>query len=729
MSIAHFGTFDVDNYGDCLFPLILERRMAEVGIKSVHVSPRGIATRWPDSAPTISLEEASASSYQFTLAVLGGGHTIRVHPTRLDFYNYSNLSGHLVYPSLWLSASALAHRNRIPLCWNAPGVPRPFSRRFAELLRWGLLHSPYLAVRDRQSCKNLLASGISSDIHVVPDTALEVCHLWSPNKLDLAYRTLFREQARPVPERSVVFSLRKKYVSGNIHELAQILDRIATSLGADPILLALGPCHGDEQIALAVATQMTTPPMVRVPRSLREAAACISHAELYAGSSLHGAITAASFRTPMVVIANEEKVGFRKFSGFLAQVGIPDALSCSWEDAEQYIHLGMQQQWHHSRIDQAFATLEDHWASLCSALTPSRAQQGIGDRQVYGTPTLLHESDNRSRLRPEVAIFGTECPACGRHGPEAVSFSLDRTKPINEWVQEQCLPTVDVIICVHNALEDVKRCLNSVLNHTTVPYKLHLINDGSDEATSAYLSEFASKYGSLLLTNDSPVGYTKAANAGLRNSHGDFILLLNSDTVVSSRWLEKLLECANSNDKIGIVGPLSNAAAYQSVPFTKDKSRQWVTNTLPAGLSPALADAIVEGLSHRKFPRVAFLNGFCLLLKQEVMLRIGYFDDEAFSSGYGEEIDYCLRAGKAGLELAVADHVYIFHVKSASYGHGRRRTLSTIARARLDAKHGAVAHSAARASLDQSEDLASIRRTIATAFEDYSVGSHGPPTT
>ena len=58
-----------------------------------------------------------------------------------------------------------------------------------------------------------------------------------------------------------------------------------------------------------------------------------------------------------------------------------------------------------------------------------------------------------------------------------------------------------------------------------------------------------------------------------------------------------------SDDKIGIVGPLSNAAAYQSVPFTKDESRTWVTNTIPAGLSPAHVDSLVEEVSHREFPR------------------------------------------------------------------------------------------------------------------------------
>jgi len=724
MSIAHFGTFDVDNYGDCLFPLLLERRMTEAGIKCVHVSPRGIATRWPDSARTISLDDASECSHQFTSAVLGGGHIVRANPTSLEFYSYSNVSGHLVYPSLWLSASALARQNNIPLCWNAPGVPRPLTRRFSALLQWALSHSQYLAVRDRQSCENLVMSGISSQIRVVPDTALGVRHLWSEAELELAYTTLFREQLLLVPKRSVVFNLKKKYISGDVHELAERLDRIATSLSASPILLALGPCHGDEEISLMVARNMTTSPIVRVPRSLREVAACISRAELYAGSSLHGAITATSFRIPTIIVADEERVGFRKFSGFLAQVGIPDALYCSWKDAERHIFWGMRRQWHYSLIEQAFSALDDHWRSLCRAL--SRRQAG-GDKQAHRISSLVGIAHNQDR-RPAVDIRDTECATCATQVEEVDSSFRDKPKPIIEWVRERCLSTLDVIICVHNALEDVKRCLNSLLNYTTLPYKLHLINDGSDEATSLYLREFSSKYGSVLLTNDSPVGYTKAANTGLRNSRGEFVLLLNSDTIVSSRWLEKLLECACIDDRIGMVGPLSNAAAYQSVPFTKNENHQWVTNTLPAGLSPALADTIIERLSSRKFPRVPFLNGFCLLLKREVISQIGYFDEAAFPLGYGEEIDYCLRAGKAGLQLAVADHVYVFHVKSASYGHGRRRALSMQARAQLDGKHGGATLSAARTSLNGNESLASIRRHIAAAFEVYSVERAGRPT-
>jgi len=60
------------------------------------------------------------------------------------------------------------------------------------------------------------------------------------------------------------------------------------------------------------------------------------------------------------------------------------------------------------------------------------------------------------------------------------------------------------------------------------------------------------------------------------------------------------------------------------------------------------------------------LNGFCLAIKRTLITDIGIFDEEAFGEGYGEENDYCLRAVKAGWQLAVADDTYIYHAQSRS---------------------------------------------------------------
>ncbi len=250
------------------------------------------------------------------------------------------------------------------------------------------------------------------------------------------------------------------------------------------------------------------------------------------------------------------------------------------------------------------------------------------------------------------------------------------------------LPKADVVVCVHNALDDVKACLASVTENTPEGSMLYIVNDGSDGPTTGYLREFSSAHESCtLLENSAAEGYTRAANKGLRASTADYAVLLNSDTIVPPGWLEKLLECGESDPRIGIVGPLSNAASWQSVPEIHDKG-DWATNPLPEGYGVDDMAEVVAWSSERRFPRVPFVNGFCFAIKRSLIEAIGYLDEENFPNGYGEENDYCLRAADAGFELAVADHAYIYHAKSKSYSHEQRHVLRKPSGVALKRKHG-----------------------------------------
>ncbi len=248
--------------------------------------------------------------------------------------------------------------------------------------------------------------------------------------------------------------------------------------------------------------------------------------------------------------------------------------------------------------------------------------------------------------------------------------------------------SVDIIVCVHNALDDVRRCLESVVRYTTSPYTLILVDDGSDAPVQEYLRRFAETQGVTLLRNERARGYTRAANQGLRASMGDYALLLNSDTVVTPGWLDGMVACAVSDERIGLVGPLSNTASWQSVPKTLNEQGDWAANALPEGVDIAEMAARIRRASARLYPRIPFLNGFCLMIRRQVLDTVGYFDEETFGAGYGEENDYCLRARQAGWELAVADDVYVYHAQSKSYSHERRRQLALRADEKLAAKHG-----------------------------------------
>jgi len=283
------------------------------------------------------------------------------------------------------------------------------------------------------------------------------------------------------------------------------------------------------------------------------------------------------------------------------------------------------------------------------------------------------------------------------------------------------LKTVDIIICVHNALEDVKKCLSAILENTTYPYQLYIINDGSAQETTDFLNNFCTQHPiTILLHNETAQGYTKAANKGLQTAKSDYVILLNSDTIVSTLWLEGMLECGESDPKIGIIGALSNAASWQSVP-ERFAGKDWAINELPIDLTVNDMAKIVSQVSEKCFPRVPFVNGFCFAIKRQLIEKIGYLDDIHFPKGYGEENDYCLRAANANFTLAIADHVYIYHAKSKSYTHNRRAELSRQGDKALKKKHGTRIINQHVKSLRTNSDLANIRKKLKSALKHYQI--------
>jgi GT2 family glycosyltransferase len=246
---------------------------------------------------------------------------------------------------------------------------------------------------------------------------------------------------------------------------------------------------------------------------------------------------------------------------------------------------------------------------------------------------------------------------------------------------------VDIVICVHNALEDVRACLNSLLENTEGPYTIVLVDDGSEEETASFLRFFAQANDARLIRNEKALGYTRAANIGMSAREGEFVVLLNSDTIVTPGWLDRLIACANSGPRIGVVGPLSNTASWQSIPEI-EQGGDWAPNPIPPGYSVEDVGRLVARYSAQLYPWMPFLNGFCLLIRRELLDEIGGFDEEHFGQGYGEEDDFVLRARKAGWCLALADDAYVYHAQSRSYTTEGRRQRYEVSGRMLRQLHG-----------------------------------------
>lgn len=348
MRIAHFGTFDVENYGDLLFPLVLERRLASLGAEFVHVSPIGGPSIPYDGRPTISLREAFDS--EFDAVIVGGGNIVHARATSLDRYRTDPETARLGYAGIWLGASELAARLGTPLVWNAPGVPAAFGPATAPFVAWAAATCDRLAVRDGGSAQRLRGAGFAGALAIVPDTAIDVAELWTAAKRRAAHRDAFVSRGMAeIPKRTVFLHLNERYATEDPGGIAERVERLARQLDAVPILGALGPCHGDGELARRVGRAISTPVLVLDGlRGLCEVAACIEASVAYVGSSLHGLITACAFGRPAILVARESSRGAAKFSGFLAQwprhprdsVHSDPLWVSSWDDAEARIGPG-----------------------------------------------------------------------------------------------------------------------------------------------------------------------------------------------------------------------------------------------------------------------------------------------------------------------------------------------------------------------------------------------------
>ncbi|MCB4804287.1 GT2 family glycosyltransferase [Methylobacterium brachiatum] len=298
-----------------------------------------------------------------------------------------------------------------------------------------------------------------------------------------------------------------------------------------------------------------------------------------------------------------------------------------------------------------------------------------------------------------------------------------RQKAIVEPTDATRRETVDIVICVHNAYEDVRACLESVVQSTLPPYRVIIVDDGSESQTADYVNEVARANGFYLLRNDIALGYTFAANQGLRRSFADYIVLLNSDTIVSEGWIDRLWQHAHECPKIGIIGPVSNTASWQSVPNIITDG-DWDPNQIPDWMTITEMDDLVRSTTNGSL-YLPFINGFCMLIRREVLDQIGLFDEATFGAGYGEENDFVIRTRKAGWDLRVATNVYIYHAQSKSYSNIRRQKLAEAADIALAKKHNPAVDILPFVGYCQDGlSLVALRAKIRSALETRSILHH-----
>lgn len=245
-----------------------------------------------------------------------------------------------------------------------------------------------------------------------------------------------------------------------------------------------------------------------------------------------------------------------------------------------------------------------------------------------------------------------------------------------------------VLILVFNSPEDTRRCLSSVLSTMDPDDELIIVDDSSERKTKKICQEFSADSRVRLFRNQKNLGYSKTANLAFSLAAHKHVVLLNSDTIVSAGWLDKLQKHLLNDPNLAAVGPVSNNAQAQSIPYHisgDDLEDDQVTSFVKPQLLNEFLHIWSQGT---ELLWAESLNGFCMMFNSESVIEIGLFDTDAFPRGYGEELDWCIRAIDAGYSLGVALDTYVYHAKGKSFSSTERLILKEQSKEILNRKYG-----------------------------------------
>jgi GT2 family glycosyltransferase len=264
---------------------------------------------------------------------------------------------------------------------------------------------------------------------------------------------------------------------------------------------------------------------------------------------------------------------------------------------------------------------------------------------------------------------------------DAEEFYVDQFIVVAEPALKEDYGLTSIVIVTHNQVGYTRQCIDSIRERTDEPYELIVVDNGSTDGTVEWLkalreevigesrgrdaesakskSQRSDRNGPLgvtVITNSDNRGFPAAANQGIAAATGRQILLLNNDTVVTTGWLKRMLRALYSHPRIGLVGPLSNNVSgtqqvtvrYEDLEGLDGFAWDWAKTR----------DRIVSDTDR--------LIGFCLLIRREVIDKIGTLD-ERFGIGNFEDDDYCVRAMDAGYRLVIARDAFVHHFAGRTF--------------------------------------------------------------
>ncbi len=215
-------------------------------------------------------------------------------------------------------------------------------------------------------------------------------------------------------------------------------------------------------------------------------------------------------------------------------------------------------------------------------------------------------------------------------------------------------PLVSVIIVNWNGGEIMRQCLESLSKIKYSNYELIIVDNGSTDGSENIAANFQFPISNFqLIKNKENLGFAKANNQGYKKTRGEYVLLLNNDTKVKGDFLSRLVTRMEEDYRIGVIQP---KIYLMDRPGYLDNAGSFLTKI---GFLQHWGFGQRDRKEFAKEREIFSAKGACMLIRREVIEKVGLFDNDFFS--YFEESDFCWRVWLSGYKVIFYPGTVIYH--------------------------------------------------------------------
>lgn len=317
--IAQIGTFDIENFGDLLFPTMIAHIFSEDMIDIFSIG--GNCTKpFEDSINVYPVSELENMHCQnpYDAIIIGGGDIILCDVNESSKYLWDSCD----LFKLWAFPILVGNKYNIPVVFNAPGVPYQFNKSMRGLVGALLNKIDYVSVRDESSAAFLRECGVAN-VKVIPDTIIEIVDVFHPSMLEEIRKQLRLRYALPGDNSYIIMQhntfqitnpVYKNYYKNTVHKVIET--------GMNVVFMPIGYVHEDGDFLRQIYDSKDDKQfLVNEKLSPIEMCAVLAGSNGYIGSSMHGAVVSYAYNKFAVCI-NTKK--YTKTTGLLKQLGHPE---------------------------------------------------------------------------------------------------------------------------------------------------------------------------------------------------------------------------------------------------------------------------------------------------------------------------------------------------------------------------------------------------------------------